>query len=228
MNIKISKEEFEKLLSYESDRGVIGSRLYGTQNEDSDTDILITYELPKEWSNIWFGHYTHHQFQYDCKESNTQYILTEVAQFYKNLIDGDSTINADVLMFDKDIDLSDEEKLSYLNSYKVIKAFLGFVKRDIKKWNGRNKKFHANRGLYTVSCLLKGELPKLEEIQRFGRGEGLLDKEGCEKLEKELREELNLLFQNKELSLYYVPKVEDTLFQKLLDSRNVTEFRYEQ
>ncbi|MCU0329313.1 MAG: hypothetical protein MUE53_10005, partial [Chitinophagales bacterium] len=127
MNIIFSEEEHLFLQSQIIQTIIFGSRLYGSHNESSDTDKLCIYktsdiELHSGLPNI-------HQFQFKDKDNNIDYIYCSELQFWKNLLSGDSTINADIVLF---TDLY-PSKLEICRTYKTIKAYLGFAKRDLQK-----------------------------------------------------------------------------------------------
>ena len=221
MNIKIDKKEFNQLTKIKS--YIVGSRLYKTNRADSDNDYLVIYEAIGD-SDIYYPNY--HQLQYDCIESNSQFICVTERQFYKNLFSGDSTINADVIMFYEDY--KDSEKLNICRTYNIIKAFIGFAKRDIK-FLSQNKSslFHINRGLYCAEKLLKNELPLLEDIQNLNIS---TDRFILTEHVDTLRKEMNKLYDSNLLTLY--PKeimctVKTDLEKKIVESNNIKEFKYQ-
>lgn len=57
MNIKIIEEEYEFLINKPNERFLIGSKLYGTDNEKSDTDMLIVYESFHEESDLYYPNF---------------------------------------------------------------------------------------------------------------------------------------------------------------------------
>lgn len=223
MNIKINSKEFDFLKPNIEESFVIGSRMYRTNTEVSDTDILHIHE------GFELGSFKHlpniHQFQYDEEETNTQHIITSYEQFWKNQSSGDSIINSEVIMFTNFVAPSD--RLNYVYTYKVIKAFLGFAKRDIK-----NKKvFHAYRCISIAESLILGKLPILEElIKAFKISSFKSDKELLFELAlkvETLRMLLNQMMDYGLIKDYYVPKIFNNVFQKLLSSNNTREFKYE-
>jgi hypothetical protein len=222
MNIKITSEEFTLLKDDIIKTYVVGSKLYGTDNINSDEDILVIYETIGE-SDIYYPN--QHQLQYDDLDNNRQYILTTERQFFKNLFSGDSTINLDVILFYDDY--NDEQKINISRTYNIIKSLLGFAKRDIRFLkSGKSKLFHVERGLYCAEKLLNNELPDLTEIGKLSLNNEtkyLLDK--CNLL----RTKMNNLFESNELTLY--PKnpichVVSSIEKKLIESNNKKEFRY--
>ena len=116
MNIKINEEEYLELGLYVENSYVIGSRLYNTHTEDSDYDILYIIK-PFLKSDNYYPNW--HQFQYDSEDGTRQNMFTTKERFYRNLFSGESTINADIIMFTDFDDLSPSEKLNYCRTYNV-------------------------------------------------------------------------------------------------------------
>lgn len=220
MNIKITEQEHKKLLKYETMSFLVGSHLYGTNTEDSDKDYLRFYRPPLDWKD--YGLPNIHQFQYS--EQGIDHNWTTLKQFAENQKSGDSTINSDLIMFDSDFveNYTNEKRLSMVRTYKVIKAYIGFAKRDIKK----GRLFHAHRSLYCAECLMDGGMPKKEVIQRLHKNQDQFDSDALTLMEKEFRQRANQMYDKGELSLYHIPTVKDPLLQKLLESNNVKEFKY--
>lgn len=228
MNIKISKEEADFLFNLDNEKHIFGSKLYGVNKEGSDTDILVVYKSFHASSDLFYPNY--HQFQFDDKDNNTQYVFTSYEQFFKNMFSGDSTINVDIVMF-HDIGFVREnsfnsDKLNMCRTYNIIKSFLGMAKRDLKLIKGgKNKLFHINRGLYCAEQLLANKLPKISEI-------GKLDETDISVLSKKqisLREECNLMFDNGSLSMFPLNPVIipiNSLEKKLVHSNNIKNFTY--
>lgn len=241
MNIKISKEEFDELNSIVGDKSthyMIGSKLYGTNGENSDTDILVMFDddYPLD---ICFPN--KHQLQYDDVNNNIQYIITSNRQFYQNLFSGDSTINFDVVLYHFTW-LTNNEKLNWLRTYNIIKSFIGLAKRDIKFVKKKKSElFHVERGLYCAEELINNRLPDINHIKFLGT-EKIYDdisKALDELTEKEakLRCACNHLFEIKELTMF--PKDLDMMLngalgnrdvyswqRKIVEANNILEFRY--
>lgn len=221
MNIKINKEENEYMKEMLVKTQIFGSRLYGTHTKDSDHDIMCFYAPGIEWSVQMCTYPSQHQFQYDDVENNTQYVWTTLTQFWQNVYSGDSTINSDIILFSN---IFKVDKLKTLRCYKVIKAYLGFAKRDLKNPKGKNKLFHAERGLYIAKCLMNNKLPSLDYIKSMKGNDN--DPFFLRNMERVLREKCNKMYEHGELETYSIPDVEDPMLQKLLDSNNTKEFRY--
>jgi hypothetical protein len=225
MNIKITKEEYNYVLdnALVLSRQVVGSRMYGTNTEKSDTDILIVYKNFMESDNYYPNY---HQLQYDDIENNTQYILTTETQFFRNLYSGDSTINFDVVLY-YTAHRTKDDKLNMLRTFNIIKAFIGFAKRDIKQVNiGKNKLFHIERSLYCAEELLHDRLPNTELFIGFGKNDDITY---FKNKEIELRKMCNALFEVGDLTMY--PKLPifepvNDLERKIIEANNIKEFKY--
>jgi predicted nucleotidyltransferase len=224
MNIKITKEEFDFIKNNTDivSQSVVGSRLYGTAKEDSDTDILIVYKELFE-SDLYYPNY--HQLQYDDIDNNIQYLLCSERQFYKNLFSGDATINADVILYGTEE--TDEEKLNMLRTFNIIKAFIGFAKRDLKQIDkGKNKLFHIERGLYCAKMLLDNKLPNIEVIKTMGTCAAIAI---LKDLEEMLRKQCNDMFDKGELTMFPKKPVIgpiNSLEAKIIEANNIKEFKY--
>lgn len=231
MNIKISKEENEYLLGRLKERFLIGSRLYGTHTEESDEDVLCLYDDSEmKAMSPYLCNFlpNYHQFQYDDLENNRQIIWSTLEQFFKNLISGDSTINADIAMFYPGVV---DKPLQVLRTYKVIKAYIGFAKRDLKDVSKKNKLFHAHRSLYCAASLMINTLPTLDGIYRISKD--TYSKDDLIDWEWDLRKEVNNMFDKNRLKMYYIPPMPkslhswNTLLNKLTESNNTKEFKYD-
>jgi len=223
MNIKINDDELALVSIYIQKSYTIGSRLYNTHTDESDYDTLFIVE-PFLKSDTYYPN--NHQLQYDSSDGRRQHMFTTKERFYRNLFSGESTINADVIMFTDFDDLSDSERLNYCRTYNVIKSFLGFAKRDLNRYhNGKNKKFHAARGVYCAEKLMNNELPKLEELSLY------IDLSKVDLIKKcsELRNRCNAMFNAKELTLFpkeLIFEPENSLEKKIMESNNILEFKY--
>jgi len=178
MNIHFTnKKLFEDLCKATLFRAKIGSHAYGLNDSESDIDFLNIY-VPSENERNSFS-FTHHQFQY--KEDNIDYIFVSLPNFLRNALNGDSTINFEVINC-QDIKNSSLDFLYDLrgafNNYPIIRAYLGFAKRDLKHVHQgpddreKNKRLvHALRGYYFAKTIYENKftniLPdeKLQEIK---------------------------------------------------------------
>lgn len=158
MNIHIKDSEFAyKLMESALHRVEIGSKMYGNANENSDTDVL--YILPIPEALLGNPLRSHHQLQYKCSETNTDHLFTFLDDFVKNTLTGDSTINFEVWQTIYKNSMATLEPLAafkndLLNCYSIVKAYLGFAKRDIKYfWRSESdsaklkKLSHIRRGI---------------------------------------------------------------------------------
>lgn len=220
MNIIINEEEHQYLQSITVNRFLVGSHLYGTTHPDSDTDYLCLYPTPEE--ELHSGLPNVHQFQYKDTGGMTDWNYCSELQFRKNLYSGESVIHADIVLFTA----YSNRKLELCRTYKVIKAYIGFARRDLKEAvKGKEKKlWHAARSLYCAGELLEGRLPQLRIIRELFSEQQ--DKSKLERLEQQLRKETNLQYDRGDLLSYYIEPGHTALWQKLLASNNNKEFRY--
>lgn len=157
MNIHINKEQFDELKKGTILSIKMGSALYGAQVASSDTDYLHIFAHNEKWENsfVW----THHNFQY--KEDNVDHVFVSLKNFVRNLVKGDSTINFECLFSEE---MQNSSELSFLcdfkndfNSYSVVRAYLGLVRRDLKIFSQSyecKKLYHAVRGLNAALKIL--------------------------------------------------------------------------
>jgi hypothetical protein len=226
MNIHINKEEHIYLQTLLIEKHLIGSRLYEVASDESDTDYLCIFKTFPEELESHLPNF--HQFQYKDIKNNIDYIYSSELQFYKNLSSGDSTINADVILFSEE-KYSNEEKLNLCRTNKIIKAYLGFAKRDLKqiKSEGKSKLKHAYRGLTCAKKLIENELPTKKDISKCYQNYSKPNlQEELDLLEKELRLKLNQLYNSGKVKNYHIVETENQLFNKLLHSNNIKEFHY--
>lgn len=113
----------------------VGSVLYGLQDNGSDKDILHIYAQSINKANSFI--YSHHQLQYRDTENKIDLLFVDVQTFIRNLLSGDSTINFEVIH----TQVIANSCLSFLYdmrahfyTYQIIKAYLGFAKRDVKQF----------------------------------------------------------------------------------------------
>lgn len=229
MNIKINKEDFDYIITNcEYVESTIGSHLYGTNNADSDKDILVIYESFHKGLDLYYPNF--HQFQYDDIENNIQYILTSKEQFYKNMFSGDSSINVDVLMFNGINESTRDVILNVVRTYNIIRAFIGFSKRDIKmfgKSKGKHKLFHIERGLYCADELMENRLPDINHLKVIFDNPKTIDE--LRLLGTELHAKCTKLFESNDLTLFPklpIIKPKNNLEKLLIESNNIREFHY--
>lgn len=158
MNIHFKdKKLLKQLESNTISTFIVGSKLYGSDNENSDIDTLSIY-LDNIPSFMW----EHHQLQF--KEEDKDLNFTTLQTFIRNILTGDATINLEVL-FSRQIEGS---VLSFLYNfrkefinYNIIKSYLGMAKRDMvlyKKNKSPKKLGHIFRGICFAKQLMMGDL----------------------------------------------------------------------
>jgi hypothetical protein len=221
MNIKINKEQHERLCKTNYYEYKFGSRLFGTNREDSDYDYMRIYNYKDVFKEDFKGLPNIHSLQYDDSENNSQYIWVTQEQFWENLISGDGTIHSDILMFSEN---RINNCLEICRTFKIIRAYCGVSKRDLKLHNSKNKLFHANRSLYIAECLIDNILPTKEKMQEIALN--LENKEVLLQKEIRLRQKASDMYQNHLLHNYYIPETEDDLLNVLLSANNIREFKY--
>jgi len=225
MNIKITKEQHERLNKSRYIEYEFGSRLFGTNKEDSDYDYMRVYNYDSVFKEKVNGLPSIHSFQYDDLENNSQYIWVSEEQFWANLKSGDGTIHSDILLFTGGNERIGEQVLKTCRTFKLIRAYCGVAKRDLKLHNNKNKLFHANRSLYIAECLIDNILPKKEEIQKIALN--LKDKKYCIEMEGYLRQKASDMYQNHLLENYYIQETDDDLLNIMLQANNTRQFHYE-
>lgn len=139
MNLHINKEQFDVLINSKLvGKFLIGSHLYGINNEKSDKDYLIIYHPFK--NQLYSAFNNHHQFQYKDLENNIDYNFVDTLTFIRNLVKGDSTINYE-LLYSKEFQNSSLGFLSdlkeHFRTYTIVKSYLGFADRDARMLNQR-------------------------------------------------------------------------------------------
>lgn len=89
MNIKITKEQHERLSNQFFNEYIFGSQLHGIASEDSDEDYIRVYDFddvfPLERYTLPYNLPNIHSFQYDDVENNKQYVWMSEEQFWRNL-----------------------------------------------------------------------------------------------------------------------------------------------
>ena len=176
MNIHITKEQFNQLDHGRlSKKFLIGSKLYGHDTENSDTDYLYWYypdadNLILDVLNS-YGIYPNLQLQYKDLENKVDHVFTSVSQFYMNLFSGDSQINVEVALFYPGI-LHDQK---FLRSYKILRGLIGVAKRDMQNSKGGQnieKVKHALKMIYLAKSIYLNETPSKDVIKDiFMRGD---------------------------------------------------------
>jgi len=227
MNIKITKEQHEKLCKLDYEEYLFGSQLHGIANKESDFDYVRVISDEFYLSFISFARFLPniHSWQYDG-ENSTQYVWMTETQFFRNLFSGDGNMIADVVLLSGKFD----ESLFLCRTYKIIKGFIGVAKRDLKlHGNDRKKKFHAIRSMMMAEKLMQNILPTVEDIQFYKQhydNNPEPSKGQLEHKEQELRYKLNEMLNKGEVSTYPRFKEDNPLVQIMCDTNNITEFKY--
>lgn len=227
MNIKITKEQHIRLCKLEYKEYIFGSHLHGTNTIYSDEDILRVIKNNFIFNNSnTLGKYLPniHIFQYDDIENNTQYVLMTEYQFWYNLFSGDGHIQSDIIL------LTDyfENPLFLCRTYKIIKGYLGLVKRDLKYYDKNNKKrLHCIRGLYLAQCLINNIKPSVEKLHNFiNEYNKLSTREIIQDILNILKAEANRMYENNQLTNYPIFDEKDDLISKVILANNIKEFTY--
>lgn len=225
MNIHVDIDLFEKLAISTISSYQFGSTVYGLADVNSDVDLLHIHvpskqhELSYSWDNS--------MFQY--KEENIDHIFTTIDVFLRNLFTGDSTINFEILHgtnTNKHLDYLFDNKHMFYN-YSIVRAYLGFAKRDLKMAaNGNNKLYHAIRGYYAAQSILEGDYNlslRSDLITLYSTLKGVCDKvivkEYFAKID-ELRIKLNHLLDANAIRRYSEPKDMTQLDEFLFDLKS--------
>jgi len=222
MNIHITdKVLVRSLMNATLAKVKVGSHMYGTNTEKSDIDYLYIYATPENELNSVIK--THHQLQY--KEDGIDYNFVSLHTFLHNILNGDSTINFEVLQTYSLINTPLEWLHKYNHSfitYTIIRSYLGLCRRDVKHYHKCNNDYdrtkrlgHVIRGiLYAQDMInhtfdmnkshikLKEELLKADVSTNF-------DIRKYEKIVSETRLLLNEKFENKTLNLSQHMNVDD-------------------
>ena len=135
MNIHFTdKKLFDKLKKATIAKVIVGSHMYGTNNENSDIDYLHIYATSE--NELMSFIQTNHQLQY--KEEGIDYNFVSLNSFLKNIFNGDSSINFEVIASDSLIGTDLEWLCSHKDTfitYNMIRSYLGLCRRDIKYYN---------------------------------------------------------------------------------------------
>lgn len=219
MNIHFkNKDVFESLVKASIAKIEVGSSMYGTNDSESDVDFLYIYATSSKELQSFLK--SHHQLQY--KESGIDHNFISLHSFLTNAINGDSTINFEVINSDflKNTDLSFlyDMRNEFFN-YSIIRSYLGMARRDIKYYHKETshrdqlkKICHVWRGYYFAKSIwdenftLKDDdfLRKVSEVRSIGETDyvskkRLLNEAG--ELISNLRGDINLLVNSKEFKL---------------------------
>lgn len=218
-------------------RATIGSHMYGTNDSGSDIDYLHIYTTSE--NELMSVIKTNNQLQY--KEGNVDYLFVSLHTFIGNILNGDSTINFEVVN-SKQLIGSELEWLydirHYFNTFTIIKSYLGFARRDIRHYNryfGRDKTKrlrHIIRG-YLYSRHILDNNWDFDEVNSILRSIDISDetilKDYKQKIDL-MRFELSDKFNSSEFKLAQKIRVDDgvDLSNKLIDFCNSDYFKIKQ
>jgi predicted nucleotidyltransferase len=201
---------------------VFGSKLYGCDNSSSDTDMMMIYQPSFEEKNSIFV--SHHQMQYKDISTNTDYIYSNISQFIRNTINGDATINAEIIFSDSfkntSLEFLHNNRHIFVN-YRLIKCYLGICRRDLREAsktdNPSKKVAHAYRGYVFAKQLMEDpdNFKNIFDISFYNIIKNMNYKE-ISKYSSELLNDINILreYLNKTTIL---PKTMKPSDMKLLD-----------
>lgn len=148
MNIHIDQYLSQKLDNHSLSKLKIGSKLYGCDDLNSDDDWLVIYQTSEFELNLPCQ--INHQFQYKTDDADINY--SSIHTFVRNLINGDSTINFELVwsgLSGTTLDFLNQH-LSNLVTYQIIKSFLGLAKRDLKHLHKRTTLRDRQKGLHHI------------------------------------------------------------------------------
>jgi len=239
MNIHINDRNiFEELKRISVFNIEIGSKMYGTNNDESDTDILYIYIPSYDELNSISASY--HQYQF--KEDGIDHIFTDIYTFIKNSLNGDSTINFEVINNKKLV--GSELEWLYNNkgifrNYKILRAYLGRARKDLKQISSKSemkdmtkKLSHAIRGYNFANDILENKFSSEIDMRETGFGSTLkkarqiTDTKELYRIAKEydtlisiLRDQVNYKLDTNQLDMeIYVGKLEIVYLDGLLSS----------
>lgn len=239
MNIHFKdKEFFDNLKKSTIAKVKVGSHLYGTNNENSDEDFLYIYPTSENElkSFIW----TNNQLQY--KEEGIDHNFVSLHSFIRNIINGDSTINFEVLHSKELVGT----KLAFLhelkdafNTYTIIRSYNGFARRDCKFWGKAKTDYeklkklgHIIRGFDYAEALIKNEFDFDEinknliiKLAKYQSGELELNSNSIKlynDMIEEQRKVLNSKFEDKTLGLAKLMDIQNAnnLHQLIIELQN--------
>lgn len=129
MNILIDDDLNTHLFSKVKYTLPFGSKIKGNANSESDDDLILI--IPEYKSLIASPFFTRHCLQF--KTENRDLIYSTESQFINNLVNGETVINHQILTLGylKNTPLEFLEKID-MNQFKLIRAYLGLMKRDLK------------------------------------------------------------------------------------------------
>lgn len=224
MNIPINKQQYERLLPHVKQCFLYGSRLFKTNTEESDYDILMLYN----YNDVFVDNYflpNLHSFQYTDNENNKDIIIMTYEQFWNAFYNADGTLYADIILFSDSYYFT--EALKMCRTYKIIKGYCGTVKRDLFNAEGNNKLVaRSAKNLYIAKCLVCNIFPDIAEIRNILNTKKS-DNETIKALLKNeiiIRKQANEMFNTHKLNNYYIPENDDDLLNIMLHGNNLKEY----
>jgi len=222
--MKINKGLHDELCKLEYKEYLFGSRLHGVHTEESDTDVvrIIGDGFYSRFNSVARYYPNIHSFQYTEGKDN-QYIWMTERQFWYNLFHGDGNMLADIVLLSEEFDNS----LFLCRTYKIIKGYLGLVKRDLKLHpKFEKKRFHAARSLYMAGYLINNLHPSVKDIVTL-KNNVMPSNEEMLELEKTLRSRLNSMLDSGAINMYPMFDEQDLLAKMMMESNNIREFKYD-
>lgn len=154
MNVQITDRRLiDNLRRSTFDTFEFGSRLYGLNSKSSDVDQVAIYAIPPfhQQSFMW----EHHTLQVATSENDTVYATLQ--EFVRNLMTGDSLFNFEIIHSDE----AKNSRVHYLYdrasdfyNFTIIRAYLGFARRDLKHSLKDGKRFsHAVRCFHAAEMI---------------------------------------------------------------------------
>ncbi len=229
MNIKISKEQHNKLCKLPYKEYLFGSQLHGIANKDSDFDYVrvISDDFYLSFTSLARFLPNIHSFQHTVSKE-LQYLWMTETQFYRGLFSGDGNLLADIVLLN-DAHEEYENGLDLCRCYRVIKGYLGVAKRDLRLHGNWNKKiFHALRSLYMAEKLMDDDRPTVKGIKLLKNyfDDNPSSKNTLVEREKLLREKLNNMLNKNEINLFPVFEEQNDLINLMARNNNTKEFIY--
>jgi predicted nucleotidyltransferase len=185
--------------------------MYGTNNENSDTDYLYIYATSQNELLSCFD--VHHQLQFI--EDGIDHNFVSLHNFLKNCISGDSTINFEVIHSESLKETNLDWLCAFKNSfitYSINRSYLGLARRDIKHfyrydddYNKRKRLGHVVRGYLYAKHMFEKTFDFAKVNEEFKSIElNVSDSKMLKSYEQKistLRDELNEKFNAKSLGL---------------------------
>lgn len=214
MNLHVDEVKFQSLNTAPNvARCRFGSYLYKLADEHSDTDLMIIYfPFLNQRNNPFINHHT---FQYKDELNRIDYVFVDVVTFIKNCCSGDSVTNFELVWSGAFKHTALEALYDWraeFITYKLIKAYLGNARKDLKYLHKRktahDKKrgeSHILRSLTFAQRLMEGHFDlKFERPNHF-------DFNAAQEQERLLREQLNQMNLPRFLSIDTQSKISDLL-----------------